>query len=389
MGKHAGVNRVVVLLAVAALIALFLLDIARIQPNRIVDGEGRGVIDALGIGGALVVSLPLWLIAVLALRATRARSYVMLLLALVLIAALPWGLGCFSQHFIDPDQRAARMALASGTWLMIFVLALMLVDLRQRLRLDSARSLFLWLVALGSPALACAGGALDWLALVREYQGRSDEFLRAILYHAWLVGMAVGFSLLIGFALALMIRRAERIQRGTFGVLSFIQTIPSLALFGLLLAPLAWLSAQWPLLADMGVRGIGWAPALLALIGYSLLPMTRNTFVALEGVDPAVIESARGMGMSPLQVFVRVRLPLALPLLIEGVRITTVQAIGLAAVAALIGAGGLGTFVFQGLGQAAMNLVMLGALPIIVMALLVDALLKAFADCFRRGEAID
>ena len=389
VGSPARINRVVLLLAVAALVAVFLLDIARIQPNRIVHGEGRSVIDALGIGGALLVSLPFWLIAGLALRPTRASRYVMLLLALALLAALPWGLGWFSHHFIDPDQRAARVALASGTWLLIFVLVLMLVDLRQRLRLGSGRSLFLWLVALGSPALAYASGALDWLALVREYQGRSDEFLRAILYHAWLVGMAVGFSLLIGFALALLIRRAQGAQRGTFGVLSFIQTIPSLALFGLLLAPLAWLSAQWPLLADMGVRGIGWAPALLALIGYSLLPMTRNTFVALEGVSPAVIESARGMGMSPLQVFVQVRLPLALPLLIEGVRITTVQAIGLAAVAALIGAGGLGTFIFQGLGQAAMNLVMLGALPIILMALLVDALLKAFADYFRHGEAID
>lgn len=389
MTGPARTNSVVLVLVAAALVALFLLDIARIQPNRIVHGEGRSVIDALGLVGALVVSLPLWAIGALAWRPGPAREYAMLALSLALVAALPWGLGWFSHHFIDPEQAAARAAIAGGTWLLVFVLVLMLVDLRQRLQLGAWRSLLLWLVALGSLGLALAGGTLDWLALVREYDGRSSEFLRAIGYHAALVGAAVGCSLVIGFALALLIRRASGAQRGTFGILSFIQTIPSLALFGLLLAPLAWLSAQWPLLADMGVSGIGWAPALLALIGYSLLPMTRNTFIALEGVDPGVIESARGMGMGPLQIFVQVRLPLALPLLIEGVRITTVQAIGLAAVAALIGAGGLGTFIFQGLGQAAMNLVMLGALPIIAMALLVDALLKALADHFRRGGSFD
>jgi len=168
-----------------------------------------------------------------------------------------------------------------------------------------------------------------------------------------------------------------------------VQTIPSLALFGLLLAPLSWLVARYPVLESLGVQGIGLAPALLALVGYSLLPMTRNTYIALESVDEAVIESARGMGMGPLQVFFRVRLVLALPLIIEGVRITSVQAIGLAAVAALIGAGGLGTLIFQGLGQAAMNLVMLGALPIVMMAMLVDALLKALAGALRRGDADD
>ncbi|MDR9441029.1 MAG: ABC transporter permease, partial [Halomonas sp.] len=177
------------------------------------------------------------------------------------------------------------------------------------------------------------------------------------------------------------------VQKAGFGVLNFLQTIPSIALFGLLLAPLAWLSANVDWLAALGVSGIGWAPALLALVGYSLLPMVRNTFVALEAVEPAVIDAARGMGMSRGQVFRQVRLPLALPLILEGIRITTIQAIGLTAVAALIGAGGLGTFIFQGLGQAAMDLVLLGALPILVLALFVDALLGALTEILRPGGA--
>lgn len=266
---------------------------------------------------------------------------------------------------------------------------LMLVDLRQRLRMRAGPTGLLWGLGLASLVMSLTSGWLDQLALVREYLGRSESFLDAVIEHLVLVSLAVGASLVIAVGLALWMRRTPRVRQGTLGVLSFIQTIPSLALFGLLLAPLAWLAARYPLLSELGIQGIGLAPALLALVGYSLLPMTRNTYIALESVDDAVIESARGMGMGPLQVFFRVRLPLALPLLIEGVRITTVQAIGLAAVAALIGAGGLGTFIFQGLGQAAMNLVMLGALPIVIMAMLVDALLKGLAGALRRGDIDD
>jgi osmoprotectant transport system permease protein len=115
------------------------------------------------------------------------------------------------------------------------------------------------------------------------------------------------------------------------------------------------------------------------------LPIVRNTCVALEEVEAGVIESARGMGMSPAQVFLQVRLPLAMPLIIEGVRVTSIQAIGLTAVAALIGAGGFGTFIFQGLGQSAMDLIILGSLPIIVLALLADDLFSLLGERFSSG----
>lgn len=180
---------------------------------------------------------------------------------------------------------------------------------------------------------------LEPLALNREYQARSEQFMAALSMHLRLVGAAVGASLLLAALLVMLMRRHAGARKAVFAVLNVVQTIPSLALFGLLLAPLAWLGARVDWLGALGVGGIGWAPAFLALLGYSLLPMVRNLFVALEGVEPAVIESACGMGMSQRQVFWQVRLPLALPVVLEGVRITTVQAIGLTAVAALIGAG--------------------------------------------------
>lgn len=383
-------NSVVLVLVATGLVALFALDLATIQPNRIVAGTGHGLTDALGPLGAGLVSLPLWVGLILAWRPAGFGERLMLVLALIALAGLPWGVAALGARFIEADAgTATRISIAAGTWVVAFTLLLLLIELRRRAAPGRGIVTALWIVPLASLAAALGSGALDRLALVREYAVRREEFVEAIGGHLLLVGGAVGFSLLAGFALALLMRRLPRLQKGVFGVLSFIQTIPSLALFGLLLAPLAWLAASVPALADLGVSGIGRAPALIALVGYSLLPMTRNTFVALAGVDPDVIESARGMGMSPAQVFLQVRLPLALPVLLEGVRITTVQAIGLAAVAALIGAGGLGAFIFQGLGQAAMNLVMLGALPIIAMALVVDAALKALADRLRRGEAVD
>ena len=143
------------------------------------------------------------------------------------------------------------------------------------------------------------------------------------------------------------------------------------------------MAAAVPSLAAIGVGGIGVAPAIVALVLYALLPVVRNTAVGLAGVDSRVIEAGRGMGLTSRQIFRQVELPLALPVLLAGLRIVIVQAIGLAVVAALIGAGGLGTFVFEGLGQYAVDLVLLGALPAIFLALAADFILQTLSAALR------
>ncbi len=144
----------------------------------------------------------------------------------------------------------------------------------------------------------------------------------------------------------------------------------------MLIAPLSALSFAFPALREFGIRGVGVTPAIIALVIYSLLPIVRNTYVSLRHLDPAVIDAGLGMGMSRPQILRRLEVPLAAPLVLEGVRIASVQLVGLATVAALIGAGGLGWFVFQGLGQAAPDLILLGAIPIILLALVVDAVMR-------------
>lgn len=379
-----GPNVVLLILSLVALSAWLGLDTVSVAANRIVPGTGYRVDEAIGWTGALATSLPWLALAGLAWRPSPGRFALGLVLVVLMLSALPAWLSLSAVTLVDGAQ--ARLGIGGGIWVSLFLLLLVMIELRSRLVLSRLMGWALLLPPVASAGL-CLALWLEPLALWQEYRSRSGQFLGAVGEHLLLVGVAVGTSLVLGVVLALAMRRWPGVQRAGFGVLNFLQTIPSIALFGLLLAPLAWLSANVDWLAALGVSGIGWAPALLALVGYSLLPMVRNTFVALEAVDPGVIDAARGMGMSRGQVFRQVRLPLALPVILEGIRITTVQAIGLTAVAALIGAGGLGTFIFQGLGQAAMDLVLLGALPILVLALLVDALLGALTDILRPGGA--
>ncbi|WP_355660019.1 ABC transporter permease [Halomonas salifodinae] len=367
-------NRVLLVLGLALVAALLGLDLASVAPNRILPGEGVSLWAWLGAGAAPAWAFPPLLMAL----AWQGSIHALVLargLVVTALALLPWALAAFAASRVPDALPQARVTLGAGFWSLLFVLLMIWVELQARLK----SATWLLLLPLLSLALALAGGHLESLALMREYASRSGAFHEAVRYHLLLVSAAVGLSLLLAFTLALAMRRFPSLRRGGFALLSLIQTIPSLALFGLLLAPLAWLAARYAWLGELGVQGIGWAPALIALVGYSLLPMTRNSVVALDGVDPRVVEAARGMGMSPGQVFWRVRLPLAAPVILEGIRITTVQAVGLAAVAALIGAGGLGTFIFQGLGQAAMDLVLLGALPILALAVAADGLLSALA----------
>ena len=223
-----------------------------------------------------------------------------------------------------------------------------------------------------SVGLALAG-AFDALSIAREYATRRQLFAEAVVRHVELVAGSVGPAIAIGFPLGVAAVRNPRLQGPLFAVLNLLQTIPSIALFGLLIVPLA----------ALGVGGIGVAPAIVALVLYALLPVVRNTVAGLAGVDPAVIEAARGMGLTSGQIFRQVELPLALPVFLAGLRIVLVQAIGLAVVAALIGAGGLGSFVFEGLGQYAVDLVLLGALPAILLALAADFVLQTLAAILR------
>ena len=167
-------------------------------------------------------------------------------------------------------------------------------------------------------------------------------------------------------------------------MLGVIQTVPSIALFALLIGPLALLGAALPGLA---ISGIGIVPAVLALTLYALLPVVRSTVAGLGQVPAPVVDAATGMGLTKAQIFWQVQVPIALPLLLSGLRVCTVQTIGMAVVAALIGAGGFGAIVFQGLASSAIDLVLLGVVPVVGLAVLADLAFGVAITLLGAGRA--
>jgi osmoprotectant transport system permease protein len=190
------------------------------------------------------------------------------------------------------------------------------------------------------------------------------EILAETGWHLLLVVISVGLATAIGVPLGILLTRRPGWQRLVLGTASAVQTIPSLALFGLLI-PVPF------------IGGIGTRTALIALTLYSLLPVLRNTVVGITGVDRAVREAGRGLGMTDAQLLRRVELPLAASVILAGIRLATVIGIGLATIAAAIGAGGLGVFIFRGVAMVDNRTILAGALPAAALALGADALLGA------------
>jgi osmoprotectant transport system permease protein len=188
------------------------------------------------------------------------------------------------------------------------------------------------------------------------------EVLEATLQHLWMVAASMLLAALIGIPLGILITRKPGWDKPVLGGANIIQTIPSLALFGFLL-PVPWIGARSDRLA------------ILALTLYALLPLIRNTYAGINGVDRSVVEAGRGMGMTDRQLLFQVELPLALGVIIAGVRVATVISVGLATIAAFIGGGGLGEYILRGVAMVNNQLILAGAIPATVLALLADVTL--------------
>ena len=204
---------------------------------------------------------------------------------------------------------------------------------------------------------------LEFLKSFLEFCAHNRAQVFALfIEHLWLVGISMLLAVLIGLPLGVLVTRHPRWNKPILGSANVVQTIPSLALFGFLL-PAPWL----------GERADRLAVAALTL--YALLPIIQNTFTGIQGVDPAVREAARGMGMTDRQMLFQVELPLAMGVILAGVRVATVITVGVATIAAAIGAGGLGEFIFRGLAMVDNRVILAGAVPAALMALAADFLL--------------
>lgn len=447
------------LLGFSALLPSWLL----LKANRLVAGDAYGAfaLPQAAEGYAYALSGAWALLLLISFVRFPGRAWV---LALLCTAALTLGMllggGGSSALLADAsDPERSRISLQGGVWLTLLAYYIgifgSLGDAPQ-----TSRSRLL--MVLPGPLIAVGlvfAGTFGSVGLTQELESQGGDFTAEVLRHLALAGTSVLLACAIGIPAAIWAARRAEAARLVLPTASFLQTIPSLALFGIMLLPLARLGSNvtvgqallfcvvggllaagvgflamrasgWfqgvltvltllvallPVLlltvivavilndlfvavfsldfsrlnfpnnlaaplSSLGVRGIGTAPALIALTLYAFLPIIRNTYTGIKEVPRAATEAGRGMGMSPGQILRRVELPLALPLIMEGIRASTVLTIGIATVAFLIGAGGLGTFIERGISQQVPDLILLGALPIIALALLADALLRGLGQ---------
>ncbi|WP_107852331.1 ABC transporter permease [Oceanimonas marisflavi] len=355
------------LLAAALVLSLLALPFVGLQPNRILPGEALSLLNSAGITG-------LWPLLLLPLCLTNRALPLRLLLTTAALPLLLYTAGHTATALLENAGPLARVSLGAGFWLALFWLCLLITDTALRLKLGPLSRLALVVALTAAVVALLAAGRCDDLSLLREFHNRSD-FWRQGLRHLQLALGSMVPAVLAGIPLGVACHRSPGLRAALFPVLNILQTVPSLAMFGLLMVPLSLLATAYPWLGELGIRGIGAAPAVIALFLYSLLPIVSNTALGFDRVDASIREAATAMGMSRRQRLWQVEFPLAMPVILSGLRVVVTLNIGLVAVAALVGGGGYGTYIFQGLGQTATDLVILGALPTLLLAFLAAMLI--------------
>lgn len=377
-------NPVLASLSVLMMAALYGLPFLQIAPNRLVSGQPLYFFT--------IIPGPAWLLLVVLVAFTVAAMFKpcaawlgsALVVAAVGMPSLLWLAANQASVSLQGALPIARASLGSAFWVVLTLLGFIVSSALQQLRatkLQSAAVGAALLLALGG---MLASGACQDLSLMKEYANRADNFAQTAARHVQIVLLALTCTLAIGLPLGWAAHAHAKAGRALLPVLNIIQTIPSIALFGLLMAPLALLAASVPALGRAGISGVGLAPAVIALTLYGLLPVVRGTLAGLQQVPSAMVQAARALGLTHVQTLFHVELPLALPVLLGGIRTAAVSCVGLAAVTALIGAGGLGSILFEGLFANAQDVVLLGVLPIIALGVVVDVLFNVLMSLARR-----
>jgi len=376
------IDRLGALLAAVGAAALAFLPFVVFKLNRILPGDPRGLLQVLPAPASLACLATLTAAAIVALGVAKPQTR--LIAAVLGVVVLGAALAAAGDALTPIGNKVVRVAPGSGFWVLLASLGMMASDAVTRLRPGPGLRVLYLAAFIAAAALALAHGTFEHISVMREYAVNAGRFRHEAWRHVLLAFGSLAAAVVVALPIGIFCHRVPRLRGGVLGTLNLIQTIPAIALFGILMAPLGALAAAVPLAARIGVSGIGAAPAVIALFMYSLLPIVANTVAGLKRVSPAAVEAARGMGMTSWQILAGVELLLALPVILTGIRIVLVQNIGLVTIAALIGAGGLGTFVFQGIGQNAIDLVLLGAIPTVALAFSAAVILDALVEVMKR-----
>ncbi|MGB4587985.1 MAG: ABC transporter permease [Clostridiaceae bacterium] len=374
-------DKPLLIFSLVGLLSNLFLPLVEIKPNRISNGIQMSAFEFIGLSQLIITGF--WVILVfLSLYSHGKKSLFVFYIGAVSIVMQILLMGIKGNEIVSGNL-SIRVTFASS-----FYIGLLMLYLTMSESFDSLKERkMLGILGIGIILLglffAFRGGLFSSFSIIKEFEVKKDQFFVSLWTHAFLSFGSVLAGALIAIPLGYLSYRRKNLENVVMVPLSILETIPSLSLFAILLVPLANLGKN-SFFNSIGVSGIGWAPAFVALTLYTLLPIGRNTLVGFSSVDKNVIEAAKGMGMNSKEILLKIEFPLSFPLILTGIRIALVQTIGGAVLAGLVGGGGLGSFVFLGLAEASPDLILLGVIPIVAITLLMDGSLKAVYKTLRR-----
>lgn len=364
-------------LGVVVIAVGFFMPLAELRPNRIQKGVAFTFADLAGQGLTLFLMAFLLMIGLGWLQSRQKRSFALraITCSVMIIPSAAVYLACRSQETqqfiltLAMDSEALRISLKAGFWLLLSGVILLLGADSDQKPLTKNINIGLMLMLLLSVILS---SRLIELSLVKEFLNVQAMWLSELFRHTWLSIGSVAFGIIPGMVIGYKSFKNPKLKSWLMGFVNGVQVIPTVSLLGLLMIPLSYAATQWTGLREMGISGVGAAPAFIALMLYSLLPISLNTLAGLNQIEVSVQESAIAMGLSHKQLLWRVQLPLAVPVILSGIRTALTQSVGNTILAGLIGGGGMGSLIFLGLSQSASDLVILGTIPVVALAFLIE-----------------
>ncbi len=349
---------------------------ATFRPNRILLGEPQAALGALGPVGWALLGAWVLVFALSVIPGGRRLALARGVTANAIAVGSVYAVARLAADYLLREGSVVRLSVGLSFWLGLLACYIVGFAAMGWLRGRFERFAVGWSGALAIVGLAVSG-RLDALGIMQEYLRNPEVFWQAFRQQiAYTIG-ATGVALVIGLTFGILAARRPRTEGAVFGLINVLQVLPTLSFIGLLIVPMGWLGNNVALLDALGVSGIGWAPVFVVLVAYAIYPITRNTYSAMKTLDAGVIDAARGVGMKPAQRLAWIEMPLAFPVVLAGVRIAAVQTASAAIIAGLVGGGGLGQIVFYGLQQTATDLMLLGVIPIVALAMTLDASLRA------------
>lgn len=362
-------SKVSLLGAIINIIALSFFDYAIYRPSRVLSGVNLSAKALFGDGLYILLGMAIIIFLCLILLGKSTKiPFVISLVAFVFVGTLMFLLGEASRSVSFNTISSSRLSIGNGFFVSLAGILMVVSGVLKNHKNYFYKPLLHYAIIV-IIAVFLLSGHLDNLSIIKELVNRRDTIADQMNTHFIIAILSVAVGIAIAFPIGVYIFKTKKTHTKLLFLINLGQTIPTLSLLGMIMIPLAFIGQNSIALNRLGIKGVGVLPAFIVLVVYALFPIVNNTVAGLKLLDENVLDTAKGMGMSSTQVFFRVELPLAFPVILGGIRTAITQSIGNTILAGLIGGGGLGSIIFLGLAQSAPDLILLGVIPILLISL--------------------